>query len=198
MLGADGFLNGKWRTGARRRQVRTIRPHRDGSEHAGQKMASPGWPPISARDPSTKPHPCHHFDVGNQSHTNAKSAVSIGLADFLRKATRSHPAQNAVTRNWHPDERRHPDHKLCSGAARCPSNIVEVSRMVAPCARLLRVPSLSFSIVDFHGQLCAGTDLPARRVCVQRGACWIWRLGTLFLSSCLAESGVWPSAMFRI
>ncbi|HMY58555.1 MAG TPA: chemotaxis protein CheW [Pseudomonadota bacterium] len=41
-------------------------------------------------------------------------------------------------------------------------HIVEVSRMVAPCARLLRVPKFVLGIVDFHGQLVPVLDLPAR------------------------------------
>lgn len=40
--------------------------------------------------------------------------------------------------------------------------IVEVSRMVAPCARLLRVPGYVLGVVDFHGDLVPLIDLPAR------------------------------------
>ena len=40
--------------------------------------------------------------------------------------------------------------------------IVEVSRMVAPCARLLRVPGYVLGVVDFHGELVPLLDLPAR------------------------------------
>lgn len=41
-------------------------------------------------------------------------------------------------------------------------HIVEVSRMVAPCAQLLRVPKFVLGVVDFHGQLVPVIDLPAR------------------------------------
>lgn len=41
-------------------------------------------------------------------------------------------------------------------------SVIEVSRMVAPCARLLRVPRYVLGVVDFHGQLVPLVDLPAR------------------------------------
>ncbi len=41
-------------------------------------------------------------------------------------------------------------------------SVVEVARMVAPCAKLLRAPRYVMGIVDFHGQLLPLIDLPAR------------------------------------
>ena len=41
-------------------------------------------------------------------------------------------------------------------------SVVEVARMVAPCAKLLRAPRYVMGIVDFHGQLVPLVDLPAR------------------------------------
>ncbi len=41
-------------------------------------------------------------------------------------------------------------------------SILEVSRMVAPCAKLLRAPRYVLGVVDFHGQLVPLIDLPAR------------------------------------
>lgn len=41
-------------------------------------------------------------------------------------------------------------------------SIVEVSRMVAPCAPMLRAPRYVLGVVDFHGQLVPLIDLPAR------------------------------------
>lgn len=72
-------------------------------------------------------------------------------------------------------------------------SVVEVARMVAPCAKLLRAPRYVMGIVDFHGQLVPLVDLPARLgLCAPRTPTAMSSGHIVFLE---LPSGLWGMAV---
>jgi chemotaxis signal transduction protein len=72
-------------------------------------------------------------------------------------------------------------------------SVIEVSRMVAPCARLLRVPRYVLGVVDFHGQLVPLVDLPARLgLCAPRSPEVLFAGHIVFVE---LPSGMWGMAV---
>lgn len=72
-------------------------------------------------------------------------------------------------------------------------SVVEVARMVAPCAKLLRAPRYVIGVVDFHGQLVPLVDLPARLgLCPPRTPADLFAGHIVFLE---LPSGLWGMAV---
>jgi len=72
-------------------------------------------------------------------------------------------------------------------------SILEVSRMVEPCAKLLRVPSYVLGAVDFHGRVVPLLDLAARLgLCAPRKPL---DLATGYIVFLDLSNGVWGFAV---
>ncbi len=75
-------------------------------------------------------------------------------------------------------------------------HIVEVSRMVAPCAQLLRVPKYVLGVADFHGSLVPVLDLAARLgLCAPRDVMDLVNGHIVFIE---LPSGLWGLAVDNV